>query len=166
MKTAGWFVAIATIFYVSVVMVFWPFDKTASATNQPKVSAEGYGAGNVEFSDTSVHVRIPTTATLQERGLAGQTRLSDADGMLWNFVEPQRPAFWMKGMLIPLDFIWMREGMVVEVTQNVQAPENLNTLELPVYEPNVQVDAVLEVAAGFVQRHAVQIGDSARLDIK
>lgn len=166
MKSAGWFVALATFFYVGVVIIFWPIERTAMITNQPSVSPNGYGSATVEFSDTSVHAKIPTTTTLKERGLAGQTRLSDSEGMLWIFNEPQRPAFWMKGMLIPLDFIWMREGMVVEVTQNVPAPDNLNTLELPIYEPNVLVDSVVEVPAGFVQRHLINIGDSARLDIK
>lgn len=156
---AGWFVAIAASFYFFVVALFWPIEKQIVPTATRRVASSGYAEAQVIFSDDHLRVRIPSTAKLQEKGLAGVDRLSDAEGMLWVYESPRRVAFWMKGMLIPLDFVWISDNHIVDLSENVQPPLNAVSTDLPIIEPGVPVTGVLEVAAGYVQRHGLKIGD-------
>jgi uncharacterized membrane protein (UPF0127 family) len=161
MKT-GWFVLLAGSFYFFVVALFWPVEKKILPTKTSATSA-AYQHGTVVFSDTSVQVEIPTTQAASELGLGGRTNLADTAGMLWLFDPPVRPSFWMKRMKIPLDFIWIKQNQVVDITPDVPPPANANS-PLPIYEPSVTVDAVLEVRAGFGLDHHIQVGDTLRLD--
>ena len=68
-------------------------------------------------------------------------------------------------MQIPLDFIWIEEGQVVEVTQNIPAPvAGTADAELPIYQPAVPVRQMLEVSAGFADRYQIQPGDLVQLN--
>lgn len=158
---AGWLVAIATIFYLLVVAMFWPIEKQILPTATRQVLPSGYAQAEVVFSDDHLRVRIPSTAKLQEKGLAGVDYLSDDEGMLWIYAPPERAVFWMKGMLIPLDFVWINSGHIVDLTENVQPPISAVSTDLPIIDPGVPVDGVLEVAAGYVQRHTLKVGDAA-----
>lgn len=160
---AGWFVAIAASFYVFVVAIFWPVEKKVFPTSSRKVTASGYAQATVIFSEDHVRVRIPTTAKLQEKGLAGVASLSDDEGMLWEYDAPSRVSFWMKGMLMPLDFIWINSGRIVDIAEDVQPPVSSFSTDLPIIDPGVPVDGVLEVAAGYVQRHHVRVGDAVEV---
>lgn len=159
----GWFVLLAGSFYFFVVAIFWPIEKKIFTPSQTVVERNGYQRGAVDFSDTNVQVLIPTTVATQERGLAGRTTLSDTDGMLWIFTDPAQPTFWMKGMLIPLDFVWIKSGQVVDLTINVPPPATPDA-PLPIYQPSVLVDAMLEVRAGFAASHGLIIGSTVSLD--
>ncbi len=96
----------------------------------------------------------------QERalGLSFRETLEDTEGMVFVFDSPDRPVFWMKDMLFDLDVVWIRDGEVVGVQENVPAP----TLERPIATtmvPLVEVDMVLEVPAGVVERQGISLGD-------
>lgn len=161
---AGWFVAIAAAFYVFVVMLFWPIEKKVIPERTRRVAASGYAQAEVVFSDDHLSVRVPSTIQLQERGLAGVAQLTDDEGMLWIYDPPARVSFWMKGMLIPLDFVWISDGHIIELTENVPPPVSAVSTDLPIYEPGVPVDGVLEVAAGFADRHGLKVGDSVQIE--
>lgn len=160
---AGWLVAIAATFYIFVVALFWPIEKKILPPPTRQVAASGYAEASVIFSDNHVRVRIPSTDKLKEKGLAGVENLSDDEGMLWIYDPPRRVAFWMKGMHIPLDFVWLHSGRVVDLTQNVQPPSSPVDTDLEIIDPGVPVDAVLEVAAGYVQRQGVKVGDAVEV---
>ncbi len=162
MKT-GWLVGIAGSFYLFVVVLFWPIEKQVLPAATTRISTTGYAHGEVIFSDEHISVRIPKTNKLQQKGLAGVEHLPDSDGMLWTYQVPQRVAFWMKGMLIPLDFVWIRGGYIVSLTEQVPFPVTSYSTDLPIIDPGIPVDGVLEVAAGYVQRHQLKIGDVAEI---
>lgn len=110
-------------------------------------------------------VEVATTPEQKAQGLSGRNEIG-SDGMLFLFPGGQEVRFWMKDMQFALDFIWIRDEQVVAITENVLAPDPSQRLhELPVIQPapNQKVDAVLEVPAGYVQRNAVQIGQTAKL---
>ena len=70
----------------------------------------------------------------------------------------------MKGMNFPLDFIFIRDGKVVDIIPNVQPPlPNQPDSNLPVYEPTVSINMMLEVSAGFVAAHSIKLGDQVYL---
>lgn len=157
MKT-GWFVGLAAAFYIFMVALYWPQTKSFIRPAQPQTT-DGYSQVAVEFSDVGVRAQVPLTAERREQGLAGRTQLSDTEGMLWRFDQPQRPMFWMKGMLLSLDFIWIDHGQVVEITSHVPPPTDPSLTNLTIYEPEIVVTAMLEVADGFADRQHLRVGD-------
>lgn len=102
-------------------------------------------------------VEIANTGLLRAQGLSGREYLSDHEGMLFIFDEVSIRQFWMKGMLIPIDIIWIREGVIQGI--NSDAPVPLFGEYPAVFESPGGIDMVLEVRAGIVEDLDIQIGD-------
>ena len=66
----------------------------------------------------------------------------------------------MKNTLIPLDMIWLKDNVVVEITPDVPVP---TTSDLPTYSPAQQVNMVLEVPAGWSAANHLKPGDTLSL---
>lgn len=101
----------------------------------------------------------------RQKGLSGVSSLKENEGMLFVFESKNiMPTFWMKDMLIPLDFIWINDDKVVEINQNILPPSpNTPEKDLKTYAPSVSVDYVLEVNAGTVTRESLKVGDGVNL---
>lgn len=125
--------------------------------NSTRVTSADYLSSVVTIGTTTVRVRVPVTMAAQTKGLGGVTSLTNEEGMMWRYDTPRQVSFWMKGMRIPLDFIWIRDGAVIGITPDVQPPTEQNA-SLPIYQPPQAVDRVLEVRAGFAQANGVSVG--------
>ena len=79
--------------------------------------------------------------------------------MLFPFDAAKPRVFWMKGMLIPLDILWVREGKIVAIDTNVAPPRSH---EAPAIVSHV-ADLVLEVPAGFALETGIRVGQSVRV---
>ena len=79
--------------------------------------------------------------------------------MLFLFDAVERRTFWMKGMLIPLDILWIREGKIVAIDANVAPPRSHET---PAIVSHV-ADLVLEVPAGFALEMGISVGQTVRV---
>lgn len=112
---------------------------------------------SITIGGIRISAEVAATPETRARGLSGRAQLPEGTGMLFIFDAPERPAFWMQGMNFPLDLIWITGDRVLEITPNVPAP--VAGQELPRYLPANPVNAVLEVPAGFCQRHGIQVGD-------
>ncbi len=111
-------------------------------------------------NDLLLSVVVVNTNASRQQGLSDTTQLP-ADGMLFVFDRPDRHVFWMKDMQYPLDFIWFRDGKVVDLETDVPIPAKLTDVsQLPRYAPKQPADMMLEVAAGTIQTNNWQIGDS------
>lgn len=108
----------------------------------------------ITLSQHEIRVELPVTQREQGLGLGGRTNLSDDEGMLFEFIGERVPAFWMKGMLIPIDIIWINQGYIIGINSNVP-PDDGKRL----YSPPSSASSVLEVAAGWTSRHRTVIGD-------
>lgn len=114
----------------------------------------------VLIGDTKIFIEIAETSEDKARGLSGRKRLGEHEGMLFVFDNDTLPTFWMKDMLIPLDIIWINDGKIVDIHENVLEPEEgTSDAQLPLYRPETAVDYVLEVNAGFVQKRGIEVGD-------
>ena len=113
----------------------------------------------VQVGDARVTADLADDDAERALGLGGRKRLGRDAGMY--FVLPDAsPSFWMKGMLIPLDMIWIKDGRVVDVTADVpNEPRGTPESELPTYSPQQPANRVLEVNAGWARRHGVRPGD-------
>jgi uncharacterized membrane protein (UPF0127 family) len=98
---------------------------------------------------------------LRTKGLSGRISMSRNEGMLFIFSEYGIYSFWMKEMNFPLDFVWVRDETVVDITQNVPKPaiEDGNTQNLPLYSPKIPINKVLEINSGMVKETNIKIGD-------
>ena len=95
----------------------------------------------------------------KEKGLAGRKSLAENQGMLFVYHHEQLLSFWMKGMLIPIDIIWLdKHYRVVYVLANL--PPCPSQGECPIHTPPTFAQYVLETKAGFSQRHGVVVGTS------
>lgn len=109
----------------------------------------------------TIPVEVAVTPQEKSKGLGERDSLATNDGMLFPFDKPARYQFWMKGMRFALDFIWIDGTTVADITENVPPPNG--EVNLPVYQPKVPVDKVLEVNAGLVKQYGIQIGDTVKI---
>ncbi len=118
----------------------------------------------LKIKDTTLNIDIADTPALRTQGLGGRDSLADDYGMLFVFSEEKKHRFWMKGMKVNLDMIFIKDAKVVDLLRNVPAPQgNIKDENLPIYEPVVPIDMVLEVQAGFINKHSIQVGDQVFL---
>src|SRR4026208_1251957 len=73
----------------------------------------------VTINGHTLNIEIAQTQIEREKGLSGRDTLPENSGMLFVFDKPDYYAFWMKDMKFPLDFIWIRDQKVVQITEGV-----------------------------------------------
>jgi uncharacterized protein len=112
---------------------------------------------------SSVEVEVVATPEDRALGLGGRDYLEENSGMLFVYAEPGLYSFWMKGMRIPIDIIWLHEGRVIDITQSVPAPKEKG-LELPTYAPKEEASLILEVNSGWTEQNSLSIGDEYSID--
>jgi uncharacterized membrane protein (UPF0127 family) len=118
---------------------------------------------NVRVGDAVVRAEVAREASQLSRGLGGRARLARNAGMYF-VLAYDSPRFWMKGMRIPLDMIWIKSGRVVDLSADVpKPPPGAKESQLPTYSPSHPANRVLEVNAGWAARNGVQVGDAVRL---
>lgn len=111
---------------------------------------------------SQITVEVADSWSEQQHGLMGRESLAAETGMLFIFDQPGKYPFWMKNTKMDLDYIWLLDGTVVELTAHVPAGDGLPTSQIAKVSPKTEVDWVLEVPAGFIAQHQLQVGD--RLD--
>lgn len=138
----------------SPTQTFW--DRLSRLVNPPDPTV-------VVAGSTIIKVDIADTPAKQARGLSYRTSLASDRGMLFIFPRPGPQRFWMNEMNFALDFIWIRDGKVVEVHENIQPPSQ--TGGKPVFiVPVEHADSVVEVNAGFIKTHGIKVGDSVMVN--
>lgn len=123
-------------------------------------------AGSVTIRDTRIAVEIVRTPAEKARGLGERDGLPVDHGMLFVFGAAQQHVFWMLGMRFALDFVWIRDGRIVELTLDVPPPPPGTSPDsglLRQISPAVPADQVLEVTAGTAARHGWKVGDAVRV---
>jgi len=110
----------------------------------------------IKIGNKEVFVEVADTEEELTRGLMGRTDLPEDHGMLFVFPKEAQHSFWMKDTLIPLDLIFIdKDYRVVDIKENFQPCE-----EEPcdIFRPENDVMYVLEVNAGFVEKHSIREG--------
>ncbi len=115
---------------------------------------------SLQIGEVSINVEVVDTPEPMRIGLAKYSSLPENNGMLFIYSSPRPVVFWMKGMVFPIDIIWIADGKIVGFAENAVPEPGVADNELKKYIPNDPVDMVLEVNAGFVQKHELKVGDS------
>lgn len=119
----------------------------------------------LQINQVKLKVEVADTQKKRSKGLGGRESLASGEGMLFILPKPDKYPFWMKGLSFPLDFVWISGEKIVDLLQNIQPPTPGQTDEsLPIYQSKEDVDKVLEVAAGTVQRMNIKVGDTIKLE--
>lgn len=105
-----------------------------------------------------IDIEIANTEEKRTKGLSLHKPLKENEGMLFIFAQPGFYGFWMKDMLFDLDFIWIQDEKIVDLTENVS-----HNNQEKIYQPKVPVTQVLEVNSGFVKKNGVKMGDEVRI---
>lgn len=113
----------------------------------------------LRINSASYQVVLADTEQKRTQGLSGRVQLPQ-DGMVFVFAQSGYHSFWMKEMLFDLDFIWIDDGKVVDITRNVPKPA---TEALPIYQPKVPASMMWEAVAGFADQQSIEIGDSVEI---
>ena len=118
----------------------------------------------VEVDDIEFEVEVADTLLLRERGLTGRRYLEERKGMLFIPDGPYVGDYWMKGMLFPLDFIWIgRDCRVVDLIVYASIPPpGTPDDEIRRYRSYPSAGYTLEVNAGEVDRFGIRVGDKVR----
>lgn len=117
----------------------------------------------VQVGTQTLYVQVVSTPEEMAQGLSGRQKLSDEQGMLFEFNQTFVPSFWMKDMNFALDLIWIANNKVVGVEKNVKPPApNTQEDQLPLYRSPQPVDTVLEVNAGWSEKNNLKIGDEIK----
>ncbi len=112
----------------------------------------------------TLKVEIADSKEKRNKGLSGRDSLATDSGMLFIFDKADKYPFWMKGLKFPLDFIWIRNNIVVDFLQNIQFPQTgRQDSTLTVYAPKVPIDMVLEVNAGLIKQFNIKEGDVIKI---
>ena len=109
--------------------------------------------------DVPVSVEIANTPERRGLGLMYRKELGAEAGMLFVFDEPDHLTFWMKNTVLPLDMIFIREDRhVLGIVKNA-VPFTTTSRGVP-----GESRYVLEVNAGFSDRHGVATGDAVSFE--
>jgi uncharacterized membrane protein (UPF0127 family) len=111
-----------------------------------------------------IFVQIVSSSAEMEQGLSGREKLSDTEGMLFDFHSTHitRPIFWMKDMKFNLDLIWIYKNQIISITKNVPILLDTDIQNPPTYSPPSDIDMVLEVDAGWSDAHNIKTGDEVK----
>jgi uncharacterized membrane protein (UPF0127 family) len=126
---------------------------TASALQKGEVVIDGR---------VTINVEVARSHQAQARGLGGRSSLKKGTGMVFPYDGPGLRGIWMKGMLIPIDILWIRGGRIVAIEAKVPPPSSNG--ELAVFSH--VADLVLEVPAGYASEMEIRIGQSVKVTHK
>lgn len=151
---------VATALFIVAVGIL--MKKTSTPTFMSASPTPTQASPTVGINGKSISVEIAKTPEDRKKGLSERSSLDTNAGMLFVFDdENTTQTFWMKGMFIPLDIIWIDNGKIIRIDKNVAAPAaNTPDNKIKTYSAGRPVDYVLEVNAGFSDSNSIKVGDS------
>ncbi|MBI2003731.1 MAG: DUF192 domain-containing protein [Parcubacteria group bacterium] len=109
---------------------------------------------SIKISNISIEAAVADTPEKRIQGLSGQAALPQNRGLLFIYDKPDFHGIWMKDMNFPLDIIWFDSDKKVSSILENAKPETFPD----VFKPERSAQYILEVNAGFVEKHNIQIG--------
>ena len=113
-------------------------------------------SARVAIAGKIINLEVTQTPSQQALGLMYRTSLPDERGMLFEFKPPQTVSFWMKNVKIPLDMIFLRQGVVRAIAANVPP---CSQDPCPNYGPHPSIDQVIELRGGSAADLGLRVGD-------
>jgi len=121
---------------------------------------------SVLIADHRFDVELAYTPESRDQGLGGRVSIPNNTGMLYNYASGEPEDAWMKGMLFPLDFLWIgADRRIADTHPNAPVPTS-NTPDrlLTTYWSISQATYVLETNAGTISELGIKVGDQVSFD--
>ena len=118
------------------------------------ISAQAIVAGHI------IRLEVAQTQQQQAIGLMYRTTLADNRGMLFPFEPPQSVRFWMKNTLIPLDMVFLQNGVVKAIAANVPP---CTAAPCSMYGPQTPINQVIELRSGRAAELGLKVGESVKI---
>ncbi len=117
------------------------------------------GMASISIGGETITAQVADTYTQQQVGLSRYSSADDigADGLLFIFDGETSRVMWMKGMKFSIDVVWIADGFVVLVKENLSVPEGDEQPERSDSSP-LKVDMALELPAGTVKALGLKAG--------
>jgi len=103
---------------------------------------------------TNAEIQIADNEFEEELGLMYRKQMDENKGMLFIFQKPDIQTFWMRNTFIPLDMIFVNADKIIVTIQKAT-----KTLSDQTYSSTAPAQYVIEVDAGFCERHNIKVGD-------
>lgn len=129
--------------------------------NEPEVEYYTFTKeGELTFTDslgtlkTKIDMEIADNNYERQLGLMNRKEMNENQGMLFIFPQSEYQSFWMRNTLISLDMIFVNDKKeIVTIHKNTKT---LSDQSYPASKPSLYV---VEVLAGFTDRHNIKVGD-------
>jgi uncharacterized membrane protein (UPF0127 family) len=121
-------------------------------------------AGLLKLNGNELNVLLANTEALQIQGLSDRDSLPGYDGMYFPFQYRGEHAMVMRRMHFSLDMVWLNDGKIVQILENLPPEPNRTEEELTIYSnTSSPATAVLEMPSGYVKKYGIKVGDVATL---
>tara|TARA_Y100000031_G_C8091195_1_gene324235 strand:- start:236 stop:715 length:480 start_codon:yes stop_codon:yes gene_type:complete len=145
---------------VAVALIIFGLIYILDPTSLP-VDNDSEDKAFIEFPNGQiVTADIADDEVSRNTGLSNREQIGEYEGLLFLHETKDQHSYWMKDMLFAIDIIWIDGDIVTGFSENIP-PENPAST---IYSPEVPVNHVLEVQAGFVDEIGLLVGD--QLDIQ
>jgi uncharacterized protein len=138
-----------------------------AATSQPSPQPTPMGqklpvSAQFAIGRHQIRLEVARTPDEQSTGLMYRAELAKDRGMLFVFNPPHPVRFWMKNTLIPLDMVFMSNGVVKYIGTNIPP---CKTESCPTYGPDAKIDldGVIELRAGRATELKLKVGDRLKI---
>ena len=155
-KNAFWLIFLLGLALSGCSLLYAPSPKIIADT-----PASGLRTIELTVGDSVLTVEVAETPPARAQGLSDRDSLAENTGMLFVFERADQYSFWMNRMRFGLDFLWLKDGAVVEVTANVPPPTALAPVPVSL-SPAQAVNAIIEVPAGWAARYGIEVSDEVR----
>jgi uncharacterized membrane protein (UPF0127 family) len=118
-------------------------------------------SAKTRIKNQEIELEVAQTNEQKQLGLMFRPSLPDNRGMLFLFSPARQVKFWMKNVVISLDMIFLKNGVIKSIESNVP-PCSVDPC--PIYGPNVPIDMVIELNGGRASDLGLQIGDRLNID--
>jgi len=159
-KNKRLFILIGLLFVMGIIIYYFTASPIPAASrtnnflqsNAPDVLKKG----SLTLNGQIINVELASTDREQYQGLSDRDSLCAECGMYFEFPYKDKLNFVMRDMRFPLDIIFINDDTILNIAANL-APEGSKTKNI--YSSVSDANRVLEVNAGYCQKHGIKAGD-------
>jgi len=111
-----------------------------------------------------IMVEVADNEYKQEQGLSDKKSIPDNFGLLFPLAGRQ-PVFWMKEMNFSLDYIWVKNDLIVDIDRQVPIKDAQDNWTSNITAAVDYPDYVIEIKAGFCERNKIDVGQKVFINI-
>lgn len=152
-KTGKFLIAIIPLI-VFIVIYFLYIKKSNDEPVWVKEGEVSFLNKDTKQQISRIDVEVALYPNERAQGLMYRTKMDEDKGMLFLFEKEEPQSFWMKNTIIPLDILFIsNEGVINTIHRNTTP---YSEKSLPSKEKS---QFVVEVNAGYCQKHGIREGD-------